>query len=192
MLRLALVRDAGLPATPAEAPPMKNGTLAKIALTAAVVAGGAGFLVYSSTSHAQHYEMVDKLVANGLDTYKDKQLKVHGFVEAGTIVEAIVNQEQRRTFVLQKGGKKIRVFSAGPKPDTFKDQSEVVATGRLVASADVQKLADDICSRAKEASACPIHTDSEQTYVVDSSELMAKCPSKYEGANSNRLDTNFK
>lgn len=171
---------------------MNNGTLAKIALSVAVIAGGAGFLVYSSTKHAQHYEMVDKLVANGLETYKDKELKVHGFVEAGTIVEAIVNQEQRRTFVLQKGGKKIRVFSAGPKPDTFKDQSEVVATGRLIASAEVQKLADDICGKAKESVGCPIHTDAEQTYVVDSSELMAKCPSKYEGANSNKLDTNFK
>jgi cytochrome c-type biogenesis protein CcmE len=175
---------------------MKNATLAKIAVTVAVAAGGAGFLVYSSTSHAQHYEMVDKLIGNGLDTYKGKQLKVHGFVEAGSIVEAIVNQEQRRTFVLQKGGKKIRVFSVGPKPDTFKDQSEVVATGRLVAHADVQKLADDICAKTKDevalGGACPIRTDAEQTMVVDSSELMAKCPSKYEGANINKIDTQYK
>jgi hypothetical protein len=28
--------------------------------------------------------------------------------------------------------------------------------------------------------------------VVDSTELMAKCPSKYEGANVNKIDTNFK
>ena len=32
---------------------MKQGTIAKLALTVAVVAGGAGFLVYSSTKHAQ-------------------------------------------------------------------------------------------------------------------------------------------
>jgi cytochrome c-type biogenesis protein CcmE len=119
--------------------------------------------------------MVDKLVANGLDGYKGKALKVHGFVEAGSIVEAIVNQEQKRTFVLQKAGKKIRVFSTGPVPDTFKDQSEVVASGRLLASGDTQ-----------------IRTDSEQAWVVESTELMAKCPSKYEGATSNKLDTNFK
>src|SRR6187551_1651204 len=103
-------------------PHMKNQTLTKIALTAAVAVGGGGFLVYSSTSHAQHYEMVDKLLDKGLDNFKDKQLKVHGFVEAGSIVEATVNQETRRTFVLQKSGKKIRVFSTGPTPDTFKDQ----------------------------------------------------------------------
>ena len=171
---------------------MKNQTLTKIALTAAVAVGGGGFLVYSSTSHAQHYEMVDKLLDKGLDNFKSKQLKVHGFVEAGSIVEATVNQETRRTFVLQKNGKKIRIFSTGPTPDTFKDQSEVVATGRLLPSADVQKLADDICANTKTNVACPIRTVAEQLMVVDSTELMAKCPSKYEGANVNKIDTNFK
>lgn len=171
---------------------MQTKTLAKIALTAAVALGGVGFLLYSSSEAAQHYEMVDNLVGKGLESFKNKQLKVHGFVEAGSIIEAIINQEQKRTFVLQKGGKKIRVFSTGPTPDTFKDQSEVVATGRLLASAEVQKLADDICANTKNPVGCPIRTDSEQTFVVDSSELMAKCPSKYEGANSNKIDTNFK
>ena len=171
---------------------MQQRTLAKLGLTAAVALGGVGFLLYSSSEAAEHYEMVDKLVANGLDGYKDKALKVHGFVEAGSITEAIINQEAKRTFVLQKGGKKIRVFSTGPVPDTFKDQSEVVASGRLVKSADVQKLADDICAKAKANAACPIRTESEQAYVVDSTELMAKCPSKYDGATSNKLDTSFK
>lgn len=171
---------------------MKNATLTKIAITTAVAIGGGGFLVYSSTSHAQHYEMVDKLIEKGIDGYKDKQLKVHGFVEAGSIVEATVNQETKRTFVLQKSGKKVRVFSTGPTPDTFKDQSEVVATGRLIPAANVQKLADEICANATVKVACPIRTDAEQTLVVESSELMAKCPSKYEGAASNKIDTNFK
>jgi len=171
---------------------MQTKTLAKIGLTAAVALGGVGFLLYSSSEAAQHYEMVDKLVDKGLDTFKDKPLKVHGFVEAGSIVEAIINQEQKRTFVLQKEGRKIRVFSSGPTPDTFKDQSEVVASGRLLKSADVQKLADDICSKAKVNVACPIRTDAEQAFVVESTELMAKCPSKYDGATSNKIDTNFK
>lgn len=171
---------------------MQNRTLAKLGLTAAVAIGGVGFLLYSSSEAAQHYEMVDNLLAQGLDGYTGKALKVHGFVEAGSITEAIINQEQKRTFVLQKSGKKIRVFSTGPVPDTFKDQSEVVASGRLVKSVDVQKLADDICAKAKVSAGCPIHTSSEQAYVVDSTELMAKCPSKYDGATSNKIDTNFK
>ena len=171
---------------------MQNRTLAKIGLTAAVALGGVGFLLYSSSEAAQHYEMVDNLVAQGLDGYKDKHLKVHGFVEAGSIVEAIINQEQKRTFVLQKNGKKIRVFSTGPVPDTFKDQSEVVASGKLLKSGDTQKLADEICAKTKVGAGCPIRTDAEQVYVVESTELMAKCPSKYDGATSNKIDTNFK
>lgn len=171
---------------------MQNRTLAKIGLTAAVALGGVGFLLYSSSEAAQHYEMVDNLVGHGLDTYKDKSLKVHGFVEAGSIIEAVVNQETQRTFVLQKSGKKIRVFSKGPTPDTFKDQSEVVASGRLLPAAELQKLADDICAKTKTPVGCPVRTDGEQAWVVESTELMAKCPSKYEGATSNKIDTNFK
>ena len=66
--------------------------------------------------------------------------------------------------------------------------------GALVslASADFQKLADDICAKTKVAAGCPIRTDAEQAFVVESTELMAKCPSKYEGATSNKIDTNFK
>ena len=171
---------------------MDSKLLPKIALTVGILVAGGGFLVYSSRSHAQHYEMVDALVDKGIDRYKGKELKVHGYVEAGSIVESIVNHEEKRTFVLQKGGKKIRVFSTGPKPDTFKDQSEVVATGRLVNASELQKLADEICANAKGNPSCPIRTDAEQMMVVDSSELMAKCPSKYEGAQSNKIDTNFK
>ena len=116
---------------------MKNGTLAKIALTAAVVIGGGGFLVKSSLSHAQHYKMVDELVASGLDQWKDKELKVHGMVE-GRIDRRGHGRIRRRAApsCSQKEGKKIRVFYAGPKPDTFKDRVEVVATGPARAGGD--------------------------------------------------------
>jgi len=177
---------------------MKQGTLAKLALTVAVVAGGAGFLVYSSTSHAQHYEMVDALLAKGFDPFKDKEIKVHGYVEAGTIAKATVNQETRHMFVLQKNGKKIRVFVSGPTPDTFKDASEVVATGRLVKATDMQAVADAICAKpdSKLPGECKdgakVPADAEQTMVVEATELMAKCPSKYKGADSNRIDTTYK
>jgi cytochrome c-type biogenesis protein CcmE len=175
---------------------MDRSTLAKIALTVAVIFGGGGFLIYSSVGHAQHYRMVDELVSDGPkwdDKWHDKELKVHGYVEAGSIVENVVGQVQHRTFVLQKNGKKIRVFSQGPKPDTFKDQSEVVATGRIVKASELQKLADDLCKDNKTAAAaCPVRTDAEQGWVVDSTDLMAKCPSKYDGATSNKIDTTIK
>lgn len=161
----------------------------KIALTAVVALGGGGYLLYSSIGSAEHYRMVDQLVGEGVAKWEDKELKVHGYVESGTIVENVVGQVQHRTFVLQKNGKKIRVFSQGPKPDTFKDQSEVVASGRLVKAADVQAIATGLCSNnAAAGAACPIRTDAEQAWVVEATAIMAKCPSKYDGAASNKIE----
>jgi len=170
---------------------MKQATVAKLALSVAVVAGGAGFLVYSSTSHAQHYELVDVLLTKGFEPFKGKQIKVAGYVQPGTIATATVNQETRRTFVLQKAGKKIRVFVTGPVPDTFRDSAETLATGSLVEATDLQQVADDICKNAKESDRgdCPVRTDAEQTMVVQATELSAKCPTKYKGADSNKLGT---
>src|SRR5438067_5650008 len=157
---------------------MTNATLGKILVTVVVVMLGGGFLVYSAFGSTEPYAMVNTLVASNWDKYTGKPMKVHGYVEAGSIIETVVNQETQRTFILQKEGKKIRVFSAGPKPDTFKDQSEVVATGRLVPAASMQVVADKLCVKAGKEG-CPIKADAEQAYVVDATELMAKCPSKY-------------
>jgi cytochrome c-type biogenesis protein CcmE len=170
---------------------MTNATVGKIVLTCAVAIGGVGFLVYSALGDTAHYKMVHQLVADGFAKWQDKELQVHGYVEAGSIIESVVDQETQRTFVLQKEGKKIRVFSKGTKPDNFSDQSEVVATGRLVLVKDVQLLADALCN-AKPQPGCPIHPDAEQPYVLAATELMAKCPSKYKGAPTIKLDTKFR
>ena len=155
---------------------MNKSTLGKIILTVAVAVGGVGFFVRSSFSSAEHYMMVDDLLASDEASWADKVLKVHGWVEAGSIHESVIDQETHRTFLLQKSGKKIRVFSAGPKPDTFKDQSEVVATGHLVPADKMRAIAQKL----------GVSIESDMPYVVDSTELMAKCPSKYNGAQSNK------
>jgi cytochrome c-type biogenesis protein CcmE len=155
---------------------MDKNTLGKIILTAAVALGGVGFFVRSSFSSAQHYMMVDDLIASDLASWHDKELKVHGWVQASSIHESVVDQETHRTFLLQKGGKTIRVFSVGPKPDTFKDQSEVVATGHLVPADQMRQVAQKL----------GVSIESDMPYVVDSTELMAKCPSKYDGARVNQ------
>jgi cytochrome c-type biogenesis protein CcmE len=187
---VAYERAAGFDTFNAEVVPMS--TLTKIALTVLVIFGGGGFLVYSSVSHAQHYMMVNELVKTPLESWNGKELKVHGFVEGGSIVESVVGQVEHRSFVLQKEGKRIRIFSQGPKPDTFKDQSEVVATGRLVKADEMQALATELCKAdGKALVGCPIRSDAEQAWVVDATDLMAKCPSKYDGATSNKLDTKF-
>ena len=154
---------------------MNKSTLGKILLTAVVALGGLGFLVFSSTASAQHYMMVHELMATDLGSWTGKELKVHGWVLSGSIHESVVNQETHRTFVLERGGKKIRVFNSGPKPDTFKDQSEVVATGHLVPAAQMKSVAQSL----------GVTIESDMPYVVDSTELMAKCPSKYDGARIN-------
>ena len=154
---------------------MNKSTLAKIVLTAVVAIGGVGFLLKSSASSAVHYFKVNELMASGIEQWKEREIKVHGWVESGSIHESVVNQETHRTFVLQVDGKKIRVFSDGPKPDTFKDQSEVVATGHLVPAAQKTQLATSL--------GAPIESD--MAYVLDANDLMAKCPSKYDGARIN-------
>jgi cytochrome c-type biogenesis protein CcmE len=162
---------------------MKNSTLAKIALTAVVAVAGVGFFVKSTLGHTQHYKMVDELMAGDLSQWKGKELKVHGWVLAGSVREQVVDQKTQRTFVLTKEGKKIRVFSSGPKPDTFKDQSEVIATGHVIPAAEMRELAKSL----------GVALEADLAYVVDATKLDAKCPSKYDGARANKdLDTQFK
>lgn len=156
---------------------MQKSTLAKIGLTALVAVAGVGFFVKSTMGHTTHYKMVDDLMASGdLAQWKGKEIKVHGWVLAGSIKQEVVNQETYRTFVLQRGGKKIRVFSSGPVPDTFKDQSEVVATGEIIAANTKTDLAKSL----------GVTLEADLAYVVDAKELQAKCPSKYEGAQANK------
>ena len=149
-------------------------TITKLALTAGVVLGGSAFLISSSISHAEHYRMVDDLVHEGVEGWGDTELKVHGFVEPGSIAEQVVAHETQRSFVLQLSGSKLRVFHRGPKPDTFKDNAEVVATGRLVRPIEM----------AGSAKALGVRADAEQVRVLDATDLMAKCPEHYDGADT--------
>jgi cytochrome c-type biogenesis protein CcmE len=174
---------------------MQSSTLAKVLVTAAVAVGGAGFLVFQGLASAQTYRAVNDLVKDPLQTYEGKELKVHGTVVPGSIIESVVNQETHRTFVLEFKGSRIRVFNIGPKPDTFKDKSDVIATGHLVHAATMQADADALCKdladHGKPSAACPVRVSGEQDWVVDSSELSAKCPSKYADGASNDLKTKY-
>lgn len=136
-----------------------NDRTGKVLFTIAVAAALSGFLVYSSLGNASYYRMVEEVTA-APDGYVDKELRIHGFVEAGSIQEQIVDQKVTRTFILESKGQRIQVAHHGPKPDTFKDFSEVVAEGKLLSR--------------------------DGTYVFEADNLMAKCPSKYEGARQNK------
>lgn len=133
---------------------------AKVILSVAVLAGVVGFFRYTARGHTSHYKMVDQVVvAHG--QWVGKPIKVHGFVEPGSIDEKVVDQETVRTFILENKGKRIQVRNKGPKPDSFRDRSEVVAEGKIV--------------------------EENGEPVLVATNLMAKCPSKYEGAPKDKL-----
>jgi cytochrome c-type biogenesis protein CcmE len=128
-------------------------TATKVLVSVAVVGAGGGMLVYSSLANADYYKHVNEVTAEPAK-WEDKSLKVHGFVEAGSIDEQIIGDSTVRTFVLEYEGERIQVRHKGPKPDTFRELSEVVAQGRLAVE--------------------------DGQHILVASELMAKCPSKYE------------
>lgn len=138
-------------------------TTVKVLLSIAVLALVVGFFRYTARGHTSHYKMVDEVMV-AWDSWVSKPLKVHGYVEPGSIDEKVIDQEMVRTFVLEHGGKRIKVRNKGPKPDSFKDKSEVVAEGKI------------------------IEENGEPVLVAES--LMAKCPSKYEGAPKDKLFDN--
>lgn len=139
---------------------MLNTLVGKVILSGVLVLAGGGFLIYASLDDAQYYEMVDK-VADDPGKWVDKDLKLHGYVVPGSIREEVINEQTVRTFALEKNGRTIPVTFIGPKPDNLKDRAEVVAQGRL-------------------------HDKGTSGLSFEAHELMAKCPSKYEGAQSNK------
>lgn len=140
--------------------------MVKIIATILAIGGAGGILIYSSLSDAQYFVEADEVVAEP-DKWLDKTLRVHGYVESGSIDEAIEGQQTKRAFVLFNKGAKILVRNEGPRPDTFRDESEVVAKGRLI----------------KESWS---HAGASGDYVFSADELMAKCPSKYEADKQKR------
>jgi len=138
---------------------MLKSTLAKVLLTGGLLLGGGGFLVYSSLDDAQYYEMVDKVVESPAN-YMDKDLKLHGYVADGTL-DKTKTKTKDITFALEMNGKKINVRYDGIDLPNLKDRAEIVAHGKLT-------------------------RDPNGDLVFQSSELMAKCPSKYQGAQSNK------
>jgi len=126
----------------------------KIVLSLALVGGALTLLFFSTRDAGQLYKHVDEVLKDP-QALMGRSLQVHGFVEAGSITEEIRDQNIHRTFILEYEGARIFVTNSGPKPDTFRDLSEVVARGSLVKT-------------------------SSGEYQLTAVELMAKCPSKYE------------
>jgi cytochrome c-type biogenesis protein CcmE len=142
--------------------------ITKVAVTAAVALGGGAVLLGASSS-SSHYRMVDQVVHEGFARWTDKELELHGKVVPHSIHEQVVAQQTTRTFVLAMNGETMRVFARGPVPDTFKDESEILATGYVVPAASEQATANAMNLRA----------DAEHAWVLDASSVSAKCASHY-------------
>lgn len=84
--------------------------------------------------------------------YAGRTIKVHGVVVEGSIRQK-PNQPDYR-FVVEHGGARLSVHYTNLVPDTFQEGGEVVLTGRL----------------------------DPESNVFESDEMSAKCPSKYNAA----------
>lgn len=125
----------------------------KIIATLAIVGGAGGLIVYESINDAEYFKYAHEVIDAPAE-WEGKVLRIHGYVEPGTIDEQIVGQTTQRKFYLESEGRRILVRNEGPKPDTFRDEAEVVAHGRLVLE--------------------------NGDYAFAATKLEAKCPSKYD------------
>jgi len=126
---------------------------AKIAVTAVVLLSAfGGLLWYSLQQDAAFYKHVDEVMASP-DEWKDKPLQLHGFVVKNTWMQKPNTLEYQ--FKVENKGSVMHASYTGILPDTFKDEAEVVLTGRMT---------------------------SVGNFEVAPNGVMAKCPSKYEEA----------
>ena len=126
----------------------------KIGITVGVlVLAFTGLLWVTLRDGTEYYKHVDEVMASPQD-WQGKQLQMHGFVVANSILVKPDTLEYR--FKVQSNGKVIDASYTGIVPDTFKDrpgeEAEVVLKGQLTAAG----------------------------FHVDPNGVMAKCPSKYE------------
>src|SRR5215468_37718 len=136
-------------------PPVSRGSAWKIVASVVVVTGAVGFLLMKSMKPGlEYYKHVDEVMAS-VDSWRGKNLQVHGNVVDGSIEQArgtllyrfkIESRPPRAHAVIE-------ATYSGLVPDTFKSGAEVVATGTLTADNHLDVVRDGI---------------------------MAKCPSKYE------------
>jgi cytochrome c-type biogenesis protein CcmE len=129
--------------------------LVKIMLAVVVVAAGIRFVACTPHRPTAYY-MTDELFANGLRAHEDETMRVHGWVQRGSI-ERPCDDHGIHRFVLQKGGRslQVQVQVQGSLPDTFRDQAEVIVTGTLV------------------------HEDG---WRLEGTAMIAKCSDRYNGA----------
>ena len=162
---MAIGRNAGVMrpvAKPMEPAHVPDRMLAKILLTVAVVVAGTRFVACMPHRPTAYY-MIDELFAKGLRAHEDEIMRVHGWVQSGSI-ERVYGDHGIHRFILQKGGRSLQAQVEGPLPDTFRDQAEVIVAGRLV---------------------------DRGGWRIEGTAMIAKCPGKYDGVPPRTLELGF-
>jgi cytochrome c-type biogenesis protein CcmE len=126
----------------------------QIAPTAAVIVTAVALYIHASRTEPR-YVFVDEVV-NDLDAYEGKELRVHGYVSPGTVDGVIEGWSSY--FVIKQNRSYLKVVNHNTLPDTVRDNAEVIVTGRLV------------------------RDDDRRGWYLDGTTVLAKCPTKYEGA----------
>ena len=134
-------------------------TYAKFGAMVAVIIGVLVWLAMGGISESKtYYKTITELGQMG-DQAKGKRLRVGGYVEAGSIVR----NGAEVTFVMHQEAKTLKVVYSGidPLPDTFKDDAQALADGKLGPDG-----------------------------VFHASKIQAKCASKYEAKPQMKKDAN--
>jgi cytochrome c-type biogenesis protein CcmE len=110
---------------------MRNKLVLKIIITLGLVGVAVSLLAMSGSGSAALYKHIDEVALHPKD-FMGKSLKIHGHVVPGTVRTQIIEQSTHYFFDLEWKGQVLSVEQVGGEfPDTVKDNSEVVATGRL-------------------------------------------------------------
>lgn len=102
------------------------GLATKIAISAIAIAASAT-IAHLAPSPEPAYKLVDELMRDPA-AYAGKEVRIHGYVVPGSIVELGPMDHE---FVLHFHDAWLRVHHAGARPDSFKDQTELVERGTL-------------------------------------------------------------
>ena len=117
---------------------------------AVVVAGAIGLMVALDPGEGVLEYVYADKVVQSPDEYTGRTIKVHGTVVPGTIRQK-VGASGDYTFEIESEGERMAVHFTNMVPDTFAEGGEVVLTGKL-----------------------------SDAGTFESTEMAAKCPSKYE------------
>ena len=132
----------------------------KIGVTALVLAGAFGFMMWTTLRDgAEYFKHVDEVVAQRA-SLEGKKVQLHGYVIPGSIMWKPNTLEyhfkvQNNPIRSGEPGQMMSISYTGVVPDTFKGEAEVVLRGELTADGG-------------------FHTQPNG--------VVAKCPSKYEAA----------